>query len=130
MNKKMIWYLGYGVSVLIVCAVCMMNVSKLCIGAGCVLASIIFSISHVQLLHEKMMKDDGDYRIVVKDERNITIKEKAGYLTNVVNVGLLGLITIVFFSINLIIPAIVVAIVVFVNPFVMILFSNILEKKI
>lgn len=130
MNKKMIYYLGYGVSVLIVCVVCIMDVSELFKGAGCALASIIFSISHVQLLHEKMLREDHDYRIAIKDERNITIKEKAGNLTNIVNIGLLGFIAIIFFMMNFIIPAIVVAAVVLINPFVMILISNKLEKKI
>lgn len=130
MNKKMIWYLGYGVSVLIVYTVCMMNASELFKAAGCVLASIIFSISHVQLLHEKMLREDHDYRIAVKDERNMTIKEKAGNLTNVINVGLLGIISVVFFTMDYVIPAIVVAILLLINPFIMILISNRLEKKV
>ena len=43
-----------------------------------VLFSVIFSVSHVQILHNKMMKNDNDYKINVMDERHIMIKEKTG----------------------------------------------------
>ena len=56
-----------------------------------ILMYIIFSVSHIQLLHNKMMKNDIDYKINVMDERNISIKEKSGNITNMITMVLLGL---------------------------------------
>ena len=61
-----------------------------------VLFSVIFSVSHVQILHNKMMKNDNDYKINVMDERHIMIKEKTGNITNMVNNTLLAFATIIF----------------------------------
>ena len=67
---------------------------------------IFIFVFHVSLWHDKMMEKDKDYRIEVMDERNIAIKEKAGNITNMINMTLLGIITVAFIFMDYIIPAI------------------------
>ena len=76
------------------------------------------------------MKNDADYRLNVMDERNILIKEKAGNITNMLNMVLLGLITVVFIALDYVIPAIITGVVVAVQPIILIIISNMIEKKI
>lgn len=76
------------------------------------------------------MKNDVDYRLNVMDERNILIKEKAGNITNMFNMVLLGLMTVVFIALDYIIPAIITGVFVAIQPIILIIISNMIEKKI
>ena len=80
-------------------------------------------------LHNKMMKNDTDYKISVMDERNILIKEKAGNVTNMVNTVLLGLATVIFICLDYVIPAIITGTIITVQPIILITISTMLEKK-
>ena len=94
-----------------------------------VLFSAIFSVSHTQILHNKMMKNDTEYKNNVMDERNIAIKEKAGNITNMITLTLLGLATVIFICLDLLIPAIVTGVIITVQPVILIIVSNMIEKK-
>lgn len=94
-----------------------------------ILFAVLFSASHVSLWHDKMMEKDKDYRIEVMDERNIAIKEKAGNITNMINMTLLGIITVAFIFMDYIIPAIFTGVMVAVQPVILILVSNSIEKN-
>ena len=95
-EKNMIWYLGYVISIILVLIIFLTDFPKMVDIGLALLFTAIFSISHTQLFHNKMMKRDTDYKINVMDERNISIKEKAGNVTNMVNTTLLGLSTMIF----------------------------------
>lgn len=90
---------------------------------------VFFGVSHVQILHDKMMKNDADYKINVMDERNIIIKEKAGNITNMFNTILLGVATVIFICLDHIIPAIIVGSIIAIQPIILIIISSVLEKK-
>ena len=105
-NKK-IWYVGYMNSLLLILIILFTDFSKMVDIGLAILFSAVFGISHVQILHNKMMKNDADYKISVMDERNILIKEKAGNVTNMVNTVLLGLATVIFICLDYVIPAII-----------------------
>ena len=91
-NKYQIWYIGYIISFLLLFIILFTDFSKMVDIGLTILFSAIFSISHVQILHNKMIRNDADYRINVMDERNIMVKEKAGNMTNMVNTILFGLV--------------------------------------
>lgn len=76
-NKKMIWYIGYVVSVILVLIIFLTDFSKMVDIGLAILFTGVFSVSHTQILHNKLMKEDRDYKVSVMDERNITIKEKS-----------------------------------------------------
>ncbi|MBW3081851.1 hypothetical protein [Bifidobacterium phasiani] len=128
-NKNQIWYIGYIISLLLVLIILFTDFPKMVDVGLAVLSSVVFSVSHVQVLHNKMMKNDADYKINVMDERNIMIKEKAGNVTNMVNTMLLGLTTVVFICLGYVIPAIVIGVIVVIQPIILITISNMLEKQ-
>ena len=77
-NKNSIWYTGYVISLILVLIIFLTDFDNIVDIGLAVLFAAIFSVSHTQLLHNKMMRNDSDYKIEVMDERNIAIKEKAG----------------------------------------------------
>ena len=77
-NKYQIWYIGYIISILLILIILLTDFPQMVDIGLAVLFSVIFSVSHVQILHNKMMKNDNDYKINVMDERHIMIKEKTG----------------------------------------------------
>lgn len=128
-NKNSIWYFGYLISALLILVIFITDFNKTVDIALAILFAAVFSVSHTQILHEKMMKDDEDYKINVLDERNILIKEKVGNITNMFNMVLLGLITVLFIALDYLIPAIVTGMMIALQPVILIFISRLLEKK-
>lgn len=128
-NKNSIWYFGYLISALLILVIFITDFNKTVDIALAILFAAVFSVSHTQILHEKMMKDDEDYKINVLDERNILIEEKAGNITNMFNMVLLGLITVLFIALDYLIPAIVTGMMIVLQPVILIFNSRLLEKK-
>ena len=120
-NKYQIWYIGYIISILLILIILLTDFPQMVDIGLAVLFSVIFSVSHVQILHNKMMKNDNDYKINVMDERHIMIKEKTGNITNMVNTTLLAF---------AIIPAIITGLIITIQPFILITISTMLEKKL
>ncbi|MEM0530934.1 DUF2178 domain-containing protein [Zongyangia sp. HA2173] len=127
--KNKIWYLGYIISLCIVLIIFLTDFNKMVDIGLAVLFSAIFSVSHTQILHNKMMKNDTEYKNNVMDERNIAIKEKAGNITNMITLTLLGLATVIFICLDLLLPAIVTGAIITVQPVILIIVSNMIEKK-
>ena len=128
-DKNMIWYLGYVISIILVLIIFLTDFSKMVDIGLALLFTARFSVSNTQLFHNKMMKRDTDYKINVMDERNISIKEKAGNVTNMVNTILLGLATVIFICLDYLIPAIITGVIIAVQPIILIIVSNMIEKK-
>ena len=129
-NNNTKWYLGYGISAAIILLIALTDLSREMDLALSILFAVVFSVSHTQILHSKMLRTDDDYRISVMDERTIMIKEKSGNITNMVTLVLLGLATVLFIALDYIIPAVVTGIIVAVQPLVLIIISSAIEKKV
>lgn len=127
--KNKIWYMGYIISLCIVLIIFLTDFNKMVDIGLAVLFSAIFSVSHTQILHNKMMKNDTEYKNNVMDERNIAIKEKAGNITNMITLTLLGVATVIFICLDLLIPAIVTGAIITIQPVILIIVSNMIEKK-
>lgn len=129
-NKYMIWYLGYVISVILIVIIFLTDFSKMVDIGLAILFTAVFSVSHTQILHNKLMKEDRDYKVSVMDERNIAIKEKAGNITNMITLVQLGLATVIFICLDYLIPAIITGGIIVLQPIVLIIVSNMIEKKI
>lgn len=128
-NKNNIWYAGYIVSLALVLLLFLIELpSEIDLAVG-ILFSVIFSVSHVQLLHGKMLREDKEYRIEVLDERNISVKEKAGNITNMITLALLGFATAVFIALDYIVPAVVIGVIIFIQPVILLCASHLIGKK-
>ena len=128
-NKYQIWYIGYIISLVLILIVLLADCSKAVDIGLTILFSVVFSVSHVQVLHNKMLKNDSDYKINVMDERNIAIKEKSGNITNMITLALLGIITVIFILLDYLVPAIITGVIVVAQPIILIIVSSIIEKK-
>ena len=128
-NKNNIWYAGYIVSLALVLLLFLTELpSEIDLAVG-ILFSVIFSVSHVQLLHGKMLREDKEYRIEVLDERNISVKEKAGNITNMITLALLGFATALFIALDYIVPAVMIGVIIFIQPMILLCVSHSIEKK-
>lgn len=125
-NKGQIWYIGYIVSLFLIVIILVIDFPKMVDLGLAILFSVVFGVSHVQILHDKMMQN---YKINVMDERNVIIKEKAGNITNMFNTILLGVATVIFICLDYIIPAIIVGSIIAIQPIILIIISSVLEKK-
>lgn len=129
-NKKTFWYIGYGVSFLLVLLILLMDFPvEVEVGLG-MLFSAVFAVSHTQILHNKMLCEDHDYKVNVMDERNIMIKEKAGNITNMVTLVLLGCATVAFIVLEYTVPAIIIGGIICVQPIILISISRSIEKRL
>ena len=128
-SKHKLWYIGYIVSAILVPIILFTDFPKTADIGLLILMSIIFSISHTQLMHNRMMKNDIDYKVNVMDERNISIKEKSGNITNMITMVLLGIVTVIFISFDYFIPTIITGVIIAVQPIILIIVSNMIEKK-
>lgn len=127
-NKK-IWYVGYLVSLIIIIVIAFTDLDTNIDIALSLLFSAIIGVSHSKILHQKMVNSDLDYRRNVFDERLIAIKEKSGNIVNVINIILLGFAMILFMGLGYIIPTIVTAVILVIQPIMLIIVSNVMEKK-
>lgn len=127
--KNKLWYIGYTISFILVLIVLFTDFPEMADIGLLILLCIIFSISHTQLLHNRMMKNDIDYKVNVMDERNISIKEKSGNITNMITMVLLSIATVIFISFDYLIPAIITGVIIAVQPIILIIVSNMIEKK-
>ena len=128
-SKKVIWYLGYVVALGIVLLIVLTDFPNVVDIALCFTFAVVFAVSHVNLFQEKMLKTDKDYKINVMDERNIAIKEKAGNAANMINTLLLGAATMIFIAMNYSVPAVILGVVVLIQPVILLVVSQVIEKK-
>ncbi|HIX80858.1 MAG TPA: DUF2178 domain-containing protein [Candidatus Erysipelatoclostridium merdavium] len=127
-NKK-IWYIGYLVSLIIIIVIAFTDLDTNIDIALSLLFSAIIGVSLSKLLHQKMANYDLDYRRNVSDERLVTIKEKSGNIVNVINIVLLALAMILFIGLGYQIPTIVTAVILAIQPIMLIIISSVFEKK-
>lgn len=127
-NKK-IWYIGYLVSLIIIIVIAFTDLDTNIDIALSLLFSAIIGVSLSKLLHQKMANYDLDYRRNVSDERLVTIKEKSGNIVNVINIVLLALVMILFKGLGYQIPTIVTAVILAIQPIMLIIISSVFEKK-
>lgn len=128
-NKRKIWYIGYVISFLLIIIVFFTDFPKMVDIALLILYSLIFSVSRVQILHNKMLETDRDYKIDMMDERSIMIKDKVGSITNIFNTVLFGFVTVIFIALDYLIPAIITGVILLIQPIILIGISIMIEKK-
>ncbi len=128
-NKYQLWYIGYIVSLLLIFIILFADFSKIVDLGLTILFSAVLCISHVQILHNRLMINDNAYRIDIMDERNISIREKSGNIMNIITLVLLGIATIIFITFDYLIPACITGIIIAVQPIILIIVNNAIEKK-
>lgn len=129
-NKTKLWYLGYAVCAVILLLIAFADFPRMAdIGLSCAFGAI-FGVSYTQLWYDKQVKKDPDFEIEVEDERNVQIKYRAGYLTCGIDLLLLSAATVAFIILDYTLPAIITGAILLLQPVIIVVASNIIEKKI
>ena len=129
-NKTKLWYLGYAVCAVILLLIAFADFPRMAdIGLSCAFGAI-FGVSYTQLWYDKQVKKDPDFEIEVEDERNVQIKYRAGYLTCGIDWLLLSAATVAFIILDYTLPAIITGVILLLQPVILIVPSNVVEKKI
>lgn len=129
-NKTKLWYLGYAVCAVIMLLIAFADFPRMAdIGLSCAFGAI-FGVSYTQLWYDKQVKKDPDFEIEVEDERNVQIKYRAGYLTCGIDWLLLSAATVAFIILDYTLPAIITGVILLLQPVILVVASNIIEKKI
>lgn len=129
-NKAKLWYLGYVVCAVILLLIAFADFPRMAdIGLSCAFGAV-FGVSYVQIWYDKQVKKDPDFEVEVEDERNVQIKYRAGYLTCGIDWLLLSAATVALIILDYTLPAIITGAILILQPVILIMASNIIEKKI
>lgn len=129
MKNNKIWYLGYVIgicSLIIVFALKLNEIIEICLTF---ISAISVSISHVNIMHRKMMEKDPDYKVSVNDERNEKIRDKVNASMASILILLMGIIAVVSISVKAYLPAVLLAVSVGCSPIIMFFMNRYYAKK-
>lgn len=128
MKSKKIWYAGCFIGILSLLAVFLFDLDETRNIVLTQVFAISFTFSIVNIVHNKMLKDDLDYKINVNDERNEKIRDKVNATMTGVLMVLMGLIAVVSISIKAYLPAILLGFSVSISPLIMFFISRYYER--
>ena len=129
MKSNKIWYLGYLISLFSLILLLTLNLNEaLRVGLIMVFA-ISLAVSHVQIMHRRLLEKDTDYKIIMNDERNEKIRDKVNATMASVLMLLMGMIAVVCIAIQAYLPAALLAISLGSSPILMIMINKYYEAK-
>lgn len=129
MKNNKIWYLGYLISLVLLIIIFTLDLNRSTQTAVTILFSFVLAITHVNIIHNKMIAKDKEYNILSKDERNEMIRDKVNAMNSVVLISFIGIITVVFIVYEWYIPAIITGSMIIMDPIIMIFISRFFEKR-
>ena len=129
MKSNNIWYLGYLISLFSLILLLTLNLNEVLRVCLIMVFAISLAVSHVQIMHRRLLEKDPDYKINVNDERNEKIRDKVNATMASVLMLLMGMIALVSIAVGAYIPAALLAISVGCSPILMIMINKYYEGK-
>lgn len=129
MKNKKIWYLGYIIGICSLILIFALDLERSVDIALTFIFAISVSVSHVKIMHNKMMEKDKNYKINVQDERNEIIRDKVNATMAAILMVLMGIIAVVCISVEAFLPAALLAISVLLSPIIMYFINRYYENK-
>ncbi len=129
MKNNKIWYLGYVIGIFSLAVVFGFKLNEILKIVLTFVFAISVSISHIKIMHNKMMEKDPNYRISVNDERSEKIRDKVNAMLASTLMLLMGIIAVICISIKAYIPAVLLAVSVGCSPIIMYFINRYYEKK-
>lgn len=129
MKKNNIWYLGYLISLFSLILLLMLNLNEALRVCLIMVFAISLAVSHIQIMHRRLLEKDPDYKISVNDERNEKIRYKVNVTMASVLMLLMGIIAVVCIAIQAYLPAALLAISLGSSPILMIMINKYYEGK-
>lgn len=128
--KNKVWYFMYVLSLVLIVLVGFGNLRTSTNIWLSILFLGVFGISLSKLLKQKLINLGIDPKRNICDERIVSIVEKTGNITNTITIFLLGISLIIFFGLGYKIPAIIVGTIIAIQPLIILLVSNMIEKNV
>lgn len=129
MKNSKIWYFGYVVgfcSLVLVLALKLNEALKIFLTF---IFAMSISVSHVNIVHNKMIKNDKSYKIDVNDERSEKIRDKVNAMMASILLLIIGIVAVICISIKAYLPAVLLIISIVFSPFIMFFITKYYEKK-
>lgn len=127
--KNKIWYFGYLIGICGLIIVLSLNFNETIKVILSFVCTACFSVSHVKIIHYKMMEKDYNYKISINDERNEKIRDKVNATMAYVLMLLMGIIAVVCVAEKAYLPAGLLAVSVGCSPIIMFFINMYYEKK-
>ena len=122
MKNNKVWYIGYLISVVSFIISFAGNHRK-----SAFIALVI--LTHIMVVHNKMLLKNEEYKIAVNDERTEKIKDKIGTTTSYIMMMFIVISAVVFLYLEYYVPAIFMIFIIFLIPIIMLVLGMIYEKK-
>ena len=129
MKSNKIWYLGYSISLFSLILLLTLDLNEALRVCLIMVFAISLAVSHVQLMHRRLLETDPDYKISMNDERNEKIRDKVNATMASVLMLLMGMIAVVCISLHAYVPAALLAISLGCSPILMIMINKYYEGK-
>lgn len=129
MKSNKIWYLGYSISLFSLILLLTLDLNEALRVCLIMVFAISLAVSHVQIMHRRLLKTDHDYKISMNDERNEKIRDKVNATMASVLMLLMGMIAVVCISLHAYVPAALLAISLGCSPILMIMINKYYEGK-
>ena len=129
MKSNNIWYLGYLISLFSLILLLTLNLNEVLRVCLIMVFAISLAVSHVQIMHRRLLETDHDYKISMNDERNEKIRDKVNATMASVLMLLMGMIAVVCISLHAYVPAALLAISLGCSPILMIMINKYYEGK-
>ncbi|MFC2723461.1 DUF2178 domain-containing protein [Granulicatella adiacens] len=129
MKSNKIWYLGYLISLFSLILLLTLNLNEALRVCLIMVFAISLAVSHVQIMHRRLLEKDTDYKISMNDERNEKIRDKVNATMASVLMLLMGMIAVVCISLHTYVPAALLAISLGCSPILMIIINKYYEGK-
>ena len=129
MKNNKVWYIGYLISVVSLIISFAGNHRKYAFIALVIFAAVTFCVTHIMVVHNKMLLKNEEYKIAVNDERTEKIKDKIGTTTSYIMMMFIVISAVVFLYLEYYVPAIFMIFIIFLIPIIMLVLGMIYEKK-
>ena len=129
MKSNNIWYLGYLISLFSLILLLTLNLNEVLRVCLIMVFAISLAVSHVQIMHRRLLEKDPDYKISVNDERNEKIRDKVNATMASVLMLLIGIIAVICIEVEAYLPATLLTISLACSPVLMIFISKYYENK-
>lgn len=129
MKNKKVWYLGYVIAALSLIVLVTLKLDRSMQIILIFVFAIASSVSHVQIMHHKMMEKDEEYRINVNDERTEKIRDKVNAMMCAILMLLISMVAVICIVIKNYVPAGLLGLSVVLSPIIMYFINSYYEKK-
>ena len=129
MKSNKIWYLGYSISLFSLILLLTLDLNEALRVCLIMVFAISLAVSHVQIMHRRLLETDHDYKISMNDERNEKIRDKVNATMTSVLMLLIGIIAVICIEVEAYLPATLLTISLACSPVLMFFISKYYENK-